>query len=295
MTVTILLDPPRWPAHGTLWAHLVSDVSLAELHEFAARCGVPRRAFDLDHYDVPAERHADLVAAGAQEVPGHELIRRLRASGLRVRAADRPLRTMLAGRWRDLLPEHPEIGEELVARWAEPHRVYHSLHHLVAVLERLDRLADAGEHVPRSARLAAWFHDAVHDGASPADEEASAELAGRLLTPAVGTAVAQEVARLVRLTATHAPAPDDAAGRALCDADLGVLGGQPAEYAEYVEQVRAEYRHVPDRDFRPGRAAVLRRILDRPRIYGTAAGAWRWEAAARRNLTAEIDSLLGSS
>lgn len=293
--MAILLDRPRWPAHGTQWAHLVSDVDLSELHEFAARCGVPRRAFDLDHYDVPVERHADLVAAGAQEVPGRELIRRLRASGLRVRAADRPLRTMLAGCWQDLLPEHPEIGEELAARWAEPHRVYHSLGHLAAVLDRLDRLADAGEQVTRSARLAAWFHDAVHAGSSPADEEASAELAARLLAPVVGAAEAREVARLVRLTATHTPAPTDTAGRVLCDADLGVLGGQPADYADYAAQVRAEYRHVPDPEFRHGRVAILRRLLDRPRIYGTATGARRWEAAARHNLTAEITSLLSGS
>src|SRR5699024_9439500 len=73
-SVAVLLDTPRWPAHGTLWAHLVSDTSLAELHAFAARCGVPRRSFDLDHYDVPAARHAELVAAGAQHVEGRELV-----------------------------------------------------------------------------------------------------------------------------------------------------------------------------------------------------------------------------
>jgi hypothetical protein len=73
-----------WPRHGTLWAHLVSDVSYDELHGFAARAGLPARAFDHDHYDVPAERHADLVVLGAVPVSANELIRRLRASGLRV-------------------------------------------------------------------------------------------------------------------------------------------------------------------------------------------------------------------
>ena len=290
--MTVLLDRPRWPAHGTLWAHLVSDTSLAELHEFAARCGVPRRAFDLDHYDVPAERHADLLAAGAQDVTGHELIRRLRAGGLRVPAVDRPVRRDLARRWATLLPDHPAVGEELVARWSEPHRVYHSLGHLRAVLDRLDLLAAAGEHVTPDVRLAAWFHDAVHAGASPADEDASAELASRLLTPTVGAAPAREVARLVRLTAGHETAPDDDAGQALCDADLGVLGGTPQEYAVYAVQVREEYRDVPDTDFRRGRAAVLHRLLDRPALYRTAAGARLWEDAARRNVTAEITSLL---
>jgi len=85
----ILLDPPLWPNHGRVWGHLVSDASLAELHDFARRAGIPERAFDLDHYDYPAERRDQLVALGAVEVSTRELIRRLRASGLRVTAAQR--------------------------------------------------------------------------------------------------------------------------------------------------------------------------------------------------------------
>jgi len=88
--VAILIDDARWPAHGTLWAHVVSDSSLDELHAFARANGINARAFDLDHYDVPARAHDRLVAAGAEHVGGHELVRRLIASGLRVRAKDRP-------------------------------------------------------------------------------------------------------------------------------------------------------------------------------------------------------------
>lgn len=90
--MAILIDDPQWPAHGRLWAHLVSDANIAELHAFAAAAGIPRRAFDLDHYDVPEERHAELVAAGAQHVGGRELVRRLRASGLRITARERRAR-----------------------------------------------------------------------------------------------------------------------------------------------------------------------------------------------------------
>jgi len=87
--VTVLIDPPLWPNHGRIWGHLVSDSSLAELHAFAAAAGIPERAFDLDHYDVPEERYGDLVALGAQLVDSRTLVRRLRASGLRVTAAQR--------------------------------------------------------------------------------------------------------------------------------------------------------------------------------------------------------------
>ncbi|KFD43446.1 hypothetical protein IU11_11445 [Cellulosimicrobium sp. MM] len=81
--MTVLIDPPAWPAHGTLFSHLVSDASLTELHAFAASIGVSPRAFDLDHYDVAAERYDVAVAAGAVPVGGRELARRLGASASR--------------------------------------------------------------------------------------------------------------------------------------------------------------------------------------------------------------------
>lgn len=87
--MTILVDDPVWPAHGRLWAHLVSDESLDELHAFARAQELPRRAFDLDHYDVPEDALPGLIAAGAQHVGGKELVTRLIASGLRVRGRDR--------------------------------------------------------------------------------------------------------------------------------------------------------------------------------------------------------------
>lgn len=90
--MTVLIDEPIWPAHGTLWAHLVSDSGLDELHAFASAAGVPRRAFDNDHYDVPQERWQEFVDLGAEAVTGRELLRRLQAAGLRVRQKDKGAR-----------------------------------------------------------------------------------------------------------------------------------------------------------------------------------------------------------
>jgi hypothetical protein len=90
--MAVLIDQPTWPAHGTTWSHLVSDTSLDELHAFAAANDVPARSFDLDHYDVPAGRYDDLLAAGAHSVGMRELIERLRDSGLRITAAQRRTR-----------------------------------------------------------------------------------------------------------------------------------------------------------------------------------------------------------
>jgi hypothetical protein len=87
--MSVLLDRPAWPAHDTLWAHLVSDASLEELHAFARAAGLPERSFDRDHYDVPAARYEDLIARGAVPVSNRDLVRRLQASGLRVTQRER--------------------------------------------------------------------------------------------------------------------------------------------------------------------------------------------------------------
>lgn len=81
----ILVDPAVWPWRGRKWAHLVSDASYDELHEFAARLGLPRRAFHRDHYDVPEELRDDAIALGAAPVSARVVVQRLLASGLRQR------------------------------------------------------------------------------------------------------------------------------------------------------------------------------------------------------------------
>ncbi|SOD66038.1 Protein of unknown function [Streptomyces zhaozhouensis] len=88
--MTLYIDPPTWPGHGRMWSHLVSDSSFDELHAFAARLGAPPRAFDGDHYDLPAERHAEALALGAVPTDSRHLVRLLHESGLRRRKADRP-------------------------------------------------------------------------------------------------------------------------------------------------------------------------------------------------------------
>mgnify|MGYP000849633273 FL=1 len=79
----IFVDQAIWPAHGRRFAHLISDTSYEELHEFAGRLGLPERAFHRDHYDIPDGWVGDAVAAGATAIDARELVRRLRASGLR--------------------------------------------------------------------------------------------------------------------------------------------------------------------------------------------------------------------
>ena len=295
--MAILLDPPRWPAHGTDFGHLVSDSSLDELHAFARAAGIPPRAFDHDHYDVPVARYPDLVDAGAQQVSSGELLRRLVDAGLRVRPRDRtPKRpqalTAAQESWRTLLPSSPALGEELLERWSEPHRRYHDVRHLAQCLIALEQLAAEGP-VGRPVVLAAWFHDAVHNGEPHRDEEASAELAQERLATLVGAAEAGEVARLVRTTIAHDPEPGDRDAALLVDADLSVLGQLRGRYHVYLRDVREEYARYDDEQFRRGRLAVVEGLLMRRPLFATAVGARLWAGRAELNLTEERNRLAG--
>jgi len=196
----------------------------------------------------------------------------------------------LLARWNATLPRQAELGENLIIRYSEPHRSYHTTKHLFQVLTMIDRLAD--DHDLFLVRLAAWYHDAVY--AIPAgqisNEEASARLALRELSR-VGLEQEDlnQVARLVRLTETHLPGPRDPEGELLCDADLAILASTPAEYADYMAAVSAEYAGLPEEEFLAGRLAVLSELAERE-IFRTAKGRQLTDAA-RANLATEINVL----
>lgn len=185
------------------------------------------------------------------------------------------------------------VFADLVARHEEPGRHHHDFDHASGVVDVVLGLHSPGDDWA-TAVLAGWFHDAVHDprAAVGVNEGASAVVAHDALTGlgATLTSVAN-VCRLICLTASHAPEPTDRAGAVLCDADLSILGADDERYGQYVADVRAEYAHVPDDDWRVGRRAALRSFLDRPAIFHTDAGRARWEAAARTNISAELSSL----
>ena len=90
--MAVLIDEPQWWFEGRNWSHLVSDVSYDELHSFAEAAGMPRRAFHYDHYDVPEEWYERMVTQGAVPTECRELVRRLRAAGLRIPPGQRPAR-----------------------------------------------------------------------------------------------------------------------------------------------------------------------------------------------------------
>lgn len=187
-------------------------------------------------------------------------------------------------------PQTAEIGRALLVSWGEPHRRYHNVAHLREVLLRVDDLAKHAAD-PDAVRLAVWYHDAIYQGQHD-DEEKSALRAETELTAIDLTSdLVREIARLVRLTATHNPATGDRNGETLSDADLAVLAAPPDRYAAYTSAVRAEYAHVPDDAFRTGRAQVLRALLNEPAVYRTPYARQNWEAQARANLSSELNDV----
>ena len=182
---------------------------------------------------------------------------------------------------------------DLVARHEGPGRHHHDFDHASGVVDVVLGLHSAGDDWA-VAVLAAWYHDVVHDptAGAGANEGASAVVAHDALSGLGVTLTALgSVCRLICLTASHQPAPTDRAGAVLCDADLSILGADEDRYDAYVAAVRAEYAHLGDEAWRTGRRAVLRTFLDRPTIFHTHPGRDRWEAAARSNISRELESL----
>ncbi len=194
------------------------------------------------------------------------------------------------------------LFDSLLGRHREPHRHYHGVRHVTWVVRHVEELAatepvdDVGAVV-----VAAFFHDAVYDPRASDNESASARLADRELA-ALGW---DEPRRRARHDDGRGDGDARCARRAriepgieidtavLLDADLAVLGSEPASYQAYVAGVRSEYAHVSADDWRTGRTQVLQSFLDRPALYATATARARWEARARANLAAEVASLGG--
>jgi predicted metal-dependent HD superfamily phosphohydrolase len=192
--------------------------------------------------------------------------------------------------WAALAGDSPTSRTEwsaLIAAWSEPHRRYHGLAHLAAVLGLVAQL-DAAAADPAAVRLAAWYHDAVYEPTSQENETVSALRARAGLRGLVPDERIEEVERLVLVTAGHDPEPGDANGAVLCDADLAVLAGPPDAYAAYASAVREEYGHLTDEVFTAGRIAVLEQLLALPALYRLPAVADEWTPRARANLGAEL-------
>lgn len=195
--------------------------------------------------------------------------------------------------WAELgMKARMELHADLRHRYSEPHRAYHTLHHLGECLLLLEETRRLAEH-PAEIEIALWFHDAVYDPRKTDNEVLSADWARReLRRPGASLDLQQRVVDLVMVTC-HNGVPESSDQQLMSDIDLAILGAGPKRFDEYEKQVRDEYRHVPTALFRPERRKVLTGFLERPRIYCTEWFRERREAQARRNIERSLIRLAG--
>ncbi len=177
-----------------------------------------------------------------------------------------------------------DLPGELVAAYSAPGRYYHGLEHILDCLDKLyaiDSISRADKFILSQA---IWWHDVVYDPTRSDNEEQSALLAEKSVSPSA----AEEIGRLIRLTKAHDVAAEDYLGAIMISIDLSILGADGHAYDAYRDAIRREYAHVPEQDYRAGRAQVLRRFLGRAVIYPYAPFAKKYDRRARENLIREI-------
>lgn len=180
-------------------------------------------------------------------------------------------------------PIASSVFDELVARYSEPHRNYHTLQHLTECLAYFETASHLAEH-PGEVEIALWFHDGIYDTQRHDNERQSADWARAVLEGhGAAPSTVQRVDGLIMATC-HSALPVSPDARLLVDVDLSILGAGPARFAEYEQQIRDEYAFVPAALFRQKRGEILQAFLDRPVIYNTPLFHETLEARARENL-----------
>lgn len=178
----------------------------------------------------------------------------------------------------------------LVNAYSEKHRYYHTIKHIDHCLGLIVDYREVAKHADE-VELAIWFHDAIYDPLSKDNEAKSARWADRfLLDNKCSQTVVDRIHRMIMATVHDSPATDRDV-QLLVDIDLSILGSNTEVYGKFEKNVRREYKWVPGPLFRRERRNILQSFLDRDAIYSIDLLRDRYEAQARANLAAAIDSL----
>lgn len=184
------------------------------------------------------------------------------------------------------------VFEELVARYSEPHRRYHTIRHLDECFAKLEELRPEANH-PEEVEFALWFHDAIYDTRRQDNEAKSATWARATASAAnLPAAVGDRILSLIMAT-RHDAEPHEPDEKVLVDVDLSILAESPERFDEYESQIREEYSWVPAIVFRSKRREILREFLMRASIFNTRKFVEAYEEQARANLERSIKRLEG--
>lgn len=194
--------------------------------------------------------------------------------------------------WRELggADIDDALYRRLVDCWSEKHRHYHTMQHLGECLDLFEKVHHTARR-PAEIELALWFHDVFYDPRRDDNEERSAQWARECaLQAGLPAETADRLHSLVMAT-RHEAVPEDADAQLLVDVDLAILGSDAARFDESDAQIRLEYAHVPEDEYRAGRRRVLGEFLARPRLYSTDYFYSRYELPARENLSRTLARL----
>ena len=197
--------------------------------------------------------------------------------------------------WKNSLPQFPvhrsailSSYHQIITRYSEPHRTYHTLNHIHHIFQKLDRLSHP-IHDRTSLTLAIWLHDIIYNPKAKDNEQQSAHFAHQLLTPLqIPDRTLHTIQTLILTTQHHNPNPYSTDQQILCDLDLAILGSPPKTYRQYAQAIRSEYAWIPQPDYCQGRIQILKTFLNRDRLYHIPELRDRYETQARQNLQQEI-------
>ena len=199
-------------------------------------------------------------------------------------------------RWRAMWKElgaanpDPKLHAELIARYSEPHRKYHTLQHLEECFSKFEDVRAVAEH-PAEIELALWFHDAIYNVKRRDNEKKSADWARKSALAAATPEDACDRVHALVMATRHKAVPTGTDAELLVDVDLSILGAAPERFDEYERQVRQEYAWVPDFIYRRERRKILKEFLARPRIFSSAPFRDRYEQQVRSNISRSLEQL----
>lgn len=193
--------------------------------------------------------------------------------------------------WQELgLAADMQLHADLRRRYSEPHRVYHTLHHVSDCLEQLQEARNTAQR-PAELELALWFHDAIYDVRRSDNEARSAAwVLAALRRAGAPPEVGQRIHDLVMATC-HTTVIVTADEQLMSDIDLSILGASAGRFDEYEQQMRREYAHVPTAVYKRTQQRILQDFMERERIYHTEVFYRRYEAPARANLQRSLQQL----
>lgn len=184
--------------------------------------------------------------------------------------------TKIENLWQKIAREHSTRG-----------RYYHNMSHLEHLLVELGAV---GQHINdwESIVFSIAFHDIVYSVHRKDNEARSSDVAKQsLLSLNVPQTTIDRCDEIILATKSHLMSRN-ADTNYFTDADLSILGSSWAQYNQYAQNVRLEYRFYPDFVYRPGRKKVLHHFLSMNKIFKTKDFHDRYEISARHNLAEEL-------